>query len=415
MKRNATRYVGIVVLSCLLSSLAFPMTGARYSAKTPQIGHSDARHTRSGSSSRGDDNAAATKGASYNSAWSGTRKDIEAAVRNAEQNYGFESTKHLGRNATMLVPATFDEMLSELKHSNNAGWKVEPSDGYHAPDAKRGDGIWTANQKSGKGEIVKYTNKSGGEVVYNLKSGQIVADEKLGTKNFEPEYKDGFWEMWRHKGLDVDPHNEDKDDVDRYSKDGDQYKYVGILYERDPNNPDKYYIIDGQTGLPMTPQQVAEMPTTLSDMWKVMGLSCVSNDAEDIVPPKVDSQQHSTSIDTSRLEALFEEGIAFLAGLIANGEHATRYQIDEHNRRVREIVQEFLNIAKQIESLDVSVEEKKSISEKVLAKVDGLKSQFGGLADQAVSMGLVHEATTEQKMAEVKDWQGKLAVEALKE
>ena len=49
----------------------------------------------------------------------------------------------------------------------------------------------------------------------------------------------------------------------------------------------------------MTPQQVAEMPTTLSDMWKDMGLSCISNDSEDIVPPKKDSQQIVSS-DMSR-------------------------------------------------------------------------------------------------------------------
>ena len=200
----------------------------------------------------------------------------------------------------MLVPASFDEMLQELAHGNDLGWKVETSDGYHAPDAKRGDSLWAARQKSGKGEIVKFTNSEGGEVVYNLKTGRIVKDEKMGTKNFEPEYKRGLLKMLRHKTKDVDPHNENKEADDRFSKDGDQYKYVGILYERDPDNPNKYYIIDGQTGLPMTSQQAAEMPTTLSDMWKDMGLVCVKNDAKDVVPTKEDQQQNISDDKSQR-------------------------------------------------------------------------------------------------------------------
>ena len=223
---------------------------------------------------------------SYKNAWSGTKKDLESVVLKAEREYGFEDTKQLGRNATMLVPSSFDEMLKELRCGNPSGWKVEPKDGYHAPNAKRGDGLWTANKNSGKGEIIKYTNSEGGEVVYNLKTGRVVTDEKMGTKNLEPEYKNGLLKMLRHKKVDVDPHNEDKEDGDRFSKDGDQYKYVGILYERDPNDPDKYYIIDGQTGMPMDAKRVEYLPTTLSDMWRDMGLVCVKNDAKDIVPPK---------------------------------------------------------------------------------------------------------------------------------
>ena len=232
-------------------------------------------------------------------AWSGSREELEAIAKAAERKYGFENSKHLGRNATMLVPASFDEMLQELAHGNELGWKVETSDGYHAPNAKRGDSLWTARQKSGKGEIVKFTNGEGGEVVYNLRTGRIVKDEKMGTRNFEPEYKGGLLKMLRHKTKDVDPHNENKKADDRFSKDGDQYKYVGILYERDPDNPNKYYIIDGQTGLPMTSQQAAEMPTTLSDMWRDMGLVCVENDSKDVIPAKEEPQQ-SIPVDESQ-------------------------------------------------------------------------------------------------------------------
>ena len=231
-------------------------------------------------------NGSSAKNGKNQNVWLGSRTDLESVAKAAERKYGFEDSKHLGRNATMLVPASFDEMLLELADSNDLGWKVEPADGYHAPDAERGDSLWTARQKSGKGEIVKFTNGEGGEVVYNLKTGRIVKDEKMGTRNLEPEYKEGLLKMLRHKTKDVDPHNEDKEPNDSFSRDGDQYKYVGILYARDPNNPDKYYIIDGQTGMPMDAKRVEYFPTTLSEMWKDMGLVCVKNDAEDIVPPK---------------------------------------------------------------------------------------------------------------------------------
>ena len=291
MMKTICHMIFIIVSFVVGNVVAVP----RYSALTQQIGDSGVRPIGLSCSSLGQDQVTslsreptAKKEAIYKKAWSGTLKDLDAIVAKAEEKemYGFENTKHLGRNATMLVPASFDEMLRELKHGNRSEWKVEFDDGYHAPDAKRGDNLWTAKKKSGKGEIVKYTNKDGGEVVYNLKTGQIVMDEKMGSKNFEPEYKGGLLKMLRHKELDVDPHNKEKKEYDRFSKDGDQYKYVGILYERDPNNPDLYYIIDGQTGMPMDDRQVTEFPTTLSDMWKEMGLACVRNDAEDIAPPE---------------------------------------------------------------------------------------------------------------------------------
>ena len=283
---KTTGYAIFIVFSFVVGNVA---AVPRYGALTQQICDSGVRPIEPSCSSLGQcqdmslpGRPTAEKEAISNKAWSGTRKDLDAIVAKAEEKemYGFENNKHLGRNATMLIPASYDEMLRELKHGNSSKWKVEPNDGYHAPDAKRGDNLWTAKQKSGKGEIVKYTNKDGGEVVYNLKTGQIVMDGKMGTKNFEAEYKDGLLKMLRHKKLDVDPHNKDKNEYDRFSKDGDQYKYVGILYARDPDDPDRYYIIDGQTGMPMDAKQVAEFPTTLSDMWKDMGLACVRNDAE---------------------------------------------------------------------------------------------------------------------------------------
>ena len=48
--------------------------------------------------------------------WTGTSADLELIIAKAKENYGFEESKHLGRNATMLVPATLKEMKKELKN-----------------------------------------------------------------------------------------------------------------------------------------------------------------------------------------------------------------------------------------------------------------------------------------------------------
>ena len=120
-----------------------------------------------------------------------------------------------------------------------------------------------------------------------------------------------------------------------------------------------------------------------------------------------DGNMTSNSIDTSKLESLLKEGISFLKNLIAKGERATNSQIATHNQRVKEMIEELVKIAKQIESMNVSAEEKKRIGEKVHEKVDRLQSQFDSLCERAKSMGLVQEATTEQKREVFKDMQGK--------
>lgn len=211
--------------------------------------------------------------------WSGTKANLELKIANAKARYGFENFTHHGRNATMLIPCSLQEMEDEIeKYGNESGWKPEAWDGHHAPHAQRGDNLLRAWLNSDKGEIRKYTNNNGDEVVYDVGTGRVVTNEKMGTLNREPEYKNGLLGMVRHYFEDVIPHNKDKKEGDRFSRDGDQYKYVGILYQRDSLDPDKYYIIDGQTMMRMTQAQVDEFPTTLSDMWKDMGYICIRED-----------------------------------------------------------------------------------------------------------------------------------------
>lgn len=193
-------------------------------------------------------------------AWSGTKEDLDAIIAQAKANYGFEDSKHLGRNATMPVPASLQEMQREIELGNPFGWAVEVRDGFHQP---------ASSGKQYCEKYVKYTTRDGSEVVYNATSGNIVLNEKMGTHNFEGNYVP-FENWWSHTKKDIAPHLLN-----------DQYKYGGILYERDPNDPNKFYLVDGQTGKRMTKQQAKEFPTTLSDMWKDMGLICVANDAKD--------------------------------------------------------------------------------------------------------------------------------------
>ena len=191
----------------------------------------------------------------------------------------------------MLIPATLSEMEKELKRGNTADWKEETLDWYHQKKtikgAVRNAVNWMGgNISSSSDENVKYTAPDGREVVYNRKTKKVVTSELLGTQNFVPQYRLYTKE---HERLDMDTHDKD-----------DKYKYVGILYETDSENPDQYHIVDGQTGRRMTKRQAEEFPTTLTDMWKDMGLVCVPEDATDLVPPvsesKNDGQKETASL-----------------------------------------------------------------------------------------------------------------------
>ena len=339
--------------------------------------------------------------------WSGSLDDLKAMVDRAKQKYGFENTKHQGRNATMLIPANQREMNRILESGdvstgrwlegnvfNKDSWPALGT-GYHAHGAERTDGELRAIKNTmGSGVkkfIVRDGDFRGAEVVYDKGTGKIVKNWRMGTRNFayitDPEGD--------HDELDVDTHRSNS-----------QYKYVGILFETDLSNPNKYYIVNGQTGRRMTWREAEDFPTTLSDEWKDIGLVCAADDSKEVIEPD-ECRDMAMCIDTSKLEELLKEGILFLKGLIAKGKRATNSQIDAHNQRVKEMLAETVSIAKRIDSLDVSDEEKKSIAEKVLERVSGLKSQLDNLNKQARSMGLVHGATTNEQIKMIKEVQGK--------
>ena len=311
--------------------------------------------------------------------WSGSWEDLKAVVEDAKEKYGYENFTHLGRNATMLVPANWAQMQLFINRGNPEGWSKYFWDGFHVPEAKKDDDWIDAGIRSFNDRIVKYTNPSGGEVIYDKKTCKIILDEKLGTKNLGYEYTllsnvikeeasivcalnpgctvakiveklTDEWNKFRsHKVKDVTKHSEN-----------DQYKYAGILFEVDVDNPTKYYIVDGQTGKRMTKNQVKVFPTTMSDMWKNSGPFCVKEDAKIIIPSRsnvfnsdlksitrvqgedeVSEKKSLTNniaktdgndagkdetlpvIDTTKLEVLLKNRISLLSRIVAVGRKIT--------------------------------------------------------------------------------------------
>ena len=133
-------------------------------------------------------NAAKSKEVVYNNAWSGTRQELKTIVANAEKMYGFEDSKHLGRNATMLIPATRAGMELEIESGNLKGFKATKWDGAHAKNADSDDWDITWALKAFASGVVKYIDqKTGREAVYDSISGRCLTNTKLGTMNFNTD------------------------------------------------------------------------------------------------------------------------------------------------------------------------------------------------------------------------------------
>ena len=105
-----------------------------------------------------------------------------------------------------------------------------------------------------------------------------------------------------------------------------------------------------------------------------------------------DSQQvdiATIGIDTSRIEALLNERIAFLKMLLARGERATRTEVASQNSQKQAMLQELANIVKTIEAFPMPDEEKMRLAEKELAAANKLATQMTSLEGQAVARKLV--------------------------
>ena len=374
------------------------------SASVPQVGESSlspAKTKPSGDGAQNPENTILQRikqdALSCKDEWSGSLDDLKALVDHARQKYGFENTKSQGRNATMLIPANLNEMErirsgQSLFNLKDDEWVWCFWDGWHASTAKNDDNWFVAGMKAFGSGVKKYEIEhgelAGAEVVYDKKTGRVVTDGHMGTRNYA-------YNFFLHDKLDVKPHQKN-----------DSYKYVGILFETDPSDPNKYYIVNGQTGRRMTWREAEDFPTTLSAEWKDMGLACVPDDAKDVIEPDQCRDEAKCDIDTSKLEELLKEGIIFLKDLIAKGKRATNSQIDAHNQRVKEILAETLSIAKRIDALDVSDEEKRRFAERAFERANGLLSQFAGLVKQSRSLDLVRGATTEKLVELIKEVQG---------
>ena len=324
--------------------------------------------------------------------WSGSKADLDQIAKNADRMYGFENTKQLGRNATMLVPATRNEMEWQIAHGEPWRDMYKIASIYH--QKSRINPCEWGN--------TKYVNeKNDAEAVYNDLTGKIVMDEKMGTKNFG---KPGLFSIVKHYKLDMKPNDEKSPSNDRLSRDGDQYKYVGILYEHDPFNPDVYYIVDGQTGRRMTKREVLEFPTTISNMWKDMGLACVKNDAIDIVPPKENRQsaQNASSeddngagkdetlpvIDTTKLEGLLQNRISFLSRLVAVGKKITKEENRKENSLSDSVMTELASLVEIISLANVSDEKKIKMLDNIANRCMPYVEKINGLLREAEAKGI---------------------------
>lgn len=214
-----------------------------------------------------------------------SKADLRELAELMKEEFSFEHDSHFGRNIAALLPFSLDEMIYELKIGNPNGFYIFLWDQYHQDNKENTFGIDTVKEghwvkiedpydqllqlhkmKEEGIKNVKFVNTQGDEVVYNLQTGKIDKSEKMGTSN---KGETGAYSavFGNHKKLDMDTHDTKAIPGNSFTRDGDKYKYVGILYERDKIYPDKYYIINGQTGEIMTAKQAYEFPTTISDIW----------------------------------------------------------------------------------------------------------------------------------------------------
>lgn len=263
-----------------------------------------------------------------NKVYIATLDDLQEFASIMKEKYSDEAESHFGRDVASLKPYSLDEVIYELENGLSSSIAIETADQHHQDDEKNtfskdpaimeeiifggvagaelgaasgavvcglpcavfggvAGGVagavavadkvtlinnpnealeYLAKMKDKGIENVKITMSDGREGVYNLGTGKIVMNVKLGTQN-KGERGTISTLFGEHKELDVDTHETKAIPGNSFTRDGDQYKYVGILYERDKIYPDKYYIINGQTGERMTAKQAYEFPTTISDMW----------------------------------------------------------------------------------------------------------------------------------------------------
>ena len=238
--------------------------------------------------------------------------DLLKLASNMEKNFSDEADSHFGRNVASLKPYSLNEMIYELNNGNPNGYGIFVWDEYHQENGK--NTFWSVNQGnmvtitdpseqiSALNEMreegiknVKFVNTQGAEVVYDLKTGEIDKSGKMGTSN---KGETGLFStvFGNHKKVDINPHKTTAIPGNPYTRDGDQYKYVGILYERDKNVPNKFYIRDGQTGKRMSAEQAYKFAATISDMW-------VGENHQQCVIDPLDSQykEHLEYYDKNRI------------------------------------------------------------------------------------------------------------------
>lgn len=192
--------------------------------------------------------------------WSGSWEDVlRVAEQCARENAGAAGTD-AGRNVLNLVPYSELEFRkgSEGARAGNPDRKWHcVSDLYHQ-DIPDGPGSKLAKCFVLWGLVGlhdKWTLDDGSEGVYDRRTHTIVVDGNLGTYN-------------RGRGLmhwpkDVWPWEDNPKDDSR------KMMYVGIVWKTDERTPNRYYIVDANTGEPLTRKEVREAPLSINRFFEI--------------------------------------------------------------------------------------------------------------------------------------------------
>jgi hypothetical protein len=198
--------------------------------------------------------------------WSGSWEDVVRVAEQCARENAVAAGTDAGRNVLNLVP--YSEL--EFRKNSEGARAGEPGESWHCFADAYHQGI--------PGDIItkfvvcrvlesafgihpknKWTMDRGdvgrSEGVYNSRTHSIVVDGNLGTFN--------KGKGWRHWPEDVWSWEDNPKDDSR------KMMYVGIVWKTDERNPNRYYIVDANTGEPLTRKEVREAPLSINRLFEI--------------------------------------------------------------------------------------------------------------------------------------------------
>ena len=198
--------------------------------------------------------------------WSGSWEDVlRVADQCARENAGAAGTD-AGRNVLNLVP--YSEL--EFQKDSEGARAGDPEESWHCfADAYHqgipGDIITkfvvcrVLDSAFGVHPKNKWTMDRGdhgrSEGVYDSRTHTIVVDGNLGTFNKGKGPMHWPKDVWSWE--------------DNPKDDSRKMMYVGIVWKTDERNPNRYYIVDANTGEPLTRKEVREAPLSINRLFEI--------------------------------------------------------------------------------------------------------------------------------------------------